>query len=161
MFEWNFNIGDIIQLVVVIIMAFSAYLSYKIIRISVDNNKADFFVRLCKEEKDIRKEAEDYLTKSKKEKIKATKMEYLKKADRIRFDFYEYLAILLGKENIYEDMFLDFFGKYLFGETYVDFMFSPIFESWKDKTFYYPNLSKLFNDFDLSIKNIPKEWEEY
>ncbi|MDO8516663.1 MAG: hypothetical protein Q7S33_00915 [Nanoarchaeota archaeon] len=160
MFDWNLGVGEIIQFIVVIIMAFSTYLSYRLIKINVDNNKLDFFIRLCKEEIEIRKSAEEYLEKSNKEKRRRLKEDYLKKADKIKFDFYESLSILLGKSNFYEDIFLDFFGNHIFGEVYVDFMLSPLFNEWKDKTFYYPNLSILFNDFDLSIKEVPKEWDE-
>jgi len=153
--------GDVIQLIIAIIMGVSVifyiFFSYWLIKTNTLLNKTQFFAQLCKEERQIRKDVEEYHFRISKTKNNKEKIELETRADRLLFDFYEYISILFFRRKIEDDMFYDYFNNVIM-KPYLTFMNSSIFSGYQDRFNTYPNLSNLFNKvFNLSIKEIPKD----
>ncbi len=147
----DINVSDLIQIVIAVIMCVSVYLSYRSIQNNSDLNKTQFFTNLCRDERII----QSTLSKRKgiisKQKDLRVKEKLENESDEYLFDFYEYVAILVLRNKVNLDLFLDYFGS-LIGVTYAKFMESKLFKDHKERVVFYPKLCKLFNRMDLSIE---------
>ena len=155
------TLGDKIQLIIASIMFISVIVNslfyYWIIKRNDNTIKSQFFAQLCKEEREIRKQSEEYLSQISQTKGKGKIVDLEIKANRVLLDFYEYIAILFFGNKIDDNMFYDYFSLIII-EPYLTFMKSVLFKSHQDRFDEYPYLTALFNKiFKLSIKKIPED----
>ena len=145
------DIADLIQLLIAIIMGFTAFLSYFAFRQNSSANLLSVFNEVVKEEIRLRSMLFEYRRKisSAKEYLK---VDLIKEADQLMFNYYDYVAILFFDKKVDKKNFLSYF-KPVLGEVYSTFIESSIFFDFEDKVKTYPNLSKWFNFLGMSVRS--------
>jgi hypothetical protein len=129
----------------------SIFLSQKAIKSSQLIEQHNLFCELYKDERYISDRISEYNKSFDKARKEAEKIDAIIKSDKILFDFYEYIALLIQQNAIDVTMFIEYFNLKI-KDAYDLFMESPLFENSGDRFFYYQNLSLLFNNLGLSIK---------
>ena len=129
----------------------SIFLSHKAIKSNQLIEQNNLFCELYKEERYISDRIREYNKSFNKAKKGEEKIEVIIQSDKILFDFYEYVALLIQQKAIDTIMFVEYFNLRI-KDAYDLFMESLLFENSGDRFFNYRNLSLLFNNFGLSIK---------